>query len=134
MLSLVKLPELKAVLNGEDLAKHSIWETISVPPTEKARWQTHTQMSALMYRVLACTLLSMPAYTNLALELPSDGLWPDWEGVHAWLELQLPDGMRAPWDAHWATPVTEAMRQEVSAACRRIKAARRMHCGAACTH
>ena len=32
MLSLVKLPELKADLNGEDLAKHIIWETISVPP------------------------------------------------------------------------------------------------------
>ena len=79
MLSLVKLPELKADLAGEDLAKHSIWDTISVPPTEKAMWQTHNKLSALMYRVMASTLLSMPAYTELALELPSDGRWPDWE-------------------------------------------------------
>ena len=82
MLGLVKLPELQARLQGEYLTNHTIWTTIPVPPLEKAKWQTHQKMSDLMYRVLASTLVSMPAYTNIGLELPPDGLWPDWEGLH----------------------------------------------------
>ena len=79
-------------------------------------------MRALVYRVLACTLLRMPAYTNLALEPPYVGLWPDWEGVCAWLEVQLPAEVLAQWDAHWATPVKDAMSGERTAVRGRIKA------------
>ena len=120
MLGLVKLPELQARLKGEYLMSHTIWTTIPVPPLEKAKWQTHQKMSALMYRVLASTLVSMPAYTNLGLVLPSDGLWPDFDGLHEWLKLQLPAEMLTLWDAHWATPVKEAMKKEVTAVCGRI--------------
>ena len=122
MLGLVKLPELQARLQGAYLTSDTIWTTIPVPPLEKAKWQTHQKMSALMYLVLASTLVSMPAYTNLGLVLPSDGILPDFDGLHEWLKLQLPAEMLALWGAHWATPVKEAMKKEVTAVCGRIKA------------
>ena len=82
MRALVKLPELQAHLDCEHLLEHSIWKSTSVPPAELAQWQTHRKMSGFMYRVLAFNLVSMPAYENIGLELPSDGLWPDWESLH----------------------------------------------------
>ena len=47
---------------------------------------------------------------------------PGWEGAYAWFELQLPAEMLAQWDAHWATPVKEAMTCARNAVCGRIKA------------
>ena len=122
MRALVKLPELKARLDCDDLLDHTIWKTLSVPPTEAAQWQTHRKLSGFMYRVLAFTLVGMPAYANLKLELPSDGLWPDWERLQEWLLSQLPADLVAAWNAHWAGPVQEEQKKSVGNACGRIRA------------
>ena len=79
-------------------------------------------MSGFMYRVLAFKLVSMPAYENIGLELPSDGLWPDWGSLHEWMKLQLPAELLYQWDAHWAFPRQEAKQKDVTKACGRIKA------------
>ena len=79
-------------------------------------------MGLFMYRVLAFTLVRMPAYEKLWLEFPSDGLWPDWEGLRKWLMVELPAEMLAQWDAHWAAPMEESKATGVTRACGRIEA------------
>ena len=75
-----------------------------------------------MYRVLAFTLVRMPAHEKLWLELPSDGLWPDWEGLRKWLMVELPAEMLAQRDAQWAGPMQEANNAALTEASERIKA------------
>ena len=122
MRGLVKLPELKARLIGEDLIGHTFWKATSGPDAVLAKCQTHQQMSGFMYRVLAFTLVRMPAYEKLRLELPSDGLWPDWEGLCKWLMVELPVEMLPLWNAHWAAPMKEASDEALTTASERIKA------------
>ena len=71
---------------------------------------------------LAFNLVNMPAYADLKLEVPSDGLWPDWDCLQEWSKSQLPGGSFVPWHAHWAAPVREAQKKNVATACGRIKA------------
>ena len=122
MRGLVKLPELKARLIGEDLIGHTFWKATSGPAAVVAKCQTHQQMSGFMYRVLAFTLVRMPAYEKLRLELPSDGLRPDWEGLCKWLMVELPVEMLPLWSAHWAAPMKEANDEALITASERIKA------------
>ncbi len=122
MHGLVKLTELKARLFGEDLIGHAVWKATSGPDAGLANCQRHQQMSVFMYRMLAFALARMPAYENLQLELPSDGLWPDWEGLRKWLMVDLPAEMLAQWDAQWAGPMQQANDEAVTKASERIKA------------
>ena len=105
------------------------------PPAEWAQWQTHRKMSGFMCRVLAFTLVNMPAYADLKLEVPSDGLWPDLDCLQEWSKSQLPDGLFVPWNAHWVAPVREAQTKERGYCVRADQgSAHRMPRGAAWQH
>ena len=121
MHALVELPELQARLDCAALMDHTIWKTCHVPPAELAEWKSHREMSGFMYRVLAFSLVRMPAYADLKLELP-DGLGPDWRLIREWLSSKLPSELTAAWQTHWAAPMLEDEERRLAHACGRIKA------------